>query len=153
MEINAVEQTTKVFKDATVYYQGEMGMGVRPIVCKSVTITTGVKYAQYNDAIRVQFLEKGKRKERAFMLTYRPWLRIVATKDAISPDASLVPVSANASVSVSRSRYMSCDPRWQTDFENKLAETGITVLYEIGAGDREGELIERYLKLDETRVA
>ena len=58
--------------------------GISVTTCKSVKLTTGVKYAQYNDAIRVEYLEKGKRNARMFVLAENnPWLRVIDNAVAI----------------------------------------------------------------------
>lgn len=124
------------FSDVAVYRTGEM-FGVARTDCRTLVIRTGQKYAQYNDAIRIEYLERGKRNMRSFMLTYRPWLRVMSLKDAVRPDGALV-----ASGDGSRAtRYLSCDPRYATDFEDKIE--GLPILYSVGAGDREGEFLAR----------
>lgn len=48
-------------------YRGGM-FGISRTNCKTMTIKTGQKYAQYSGAVRVEYLEKGKRKPHALML-------------------------------------------------------------------------------------
>lgn len=135
--------TPKTFKNVTIYRSSAM-FGISKTDCKSVTVKTGQKYAQYTDAVRVEYLEKGKRTLRAFILDYKPWLRIVETKHAIAPDDPMVPNGDGSSAS----RYTSCDPRWETDFETKLDAFGVRLLCSIGAGDREGEHLDRCIAMD-----
>lgn len=56
----AAPETMK-FQNVTMYRAGEMIGGIHATVCKSIEITFGVKYAQYNDAVKVVYLEKRKR--------------------------------------------------------------------------------------------
>lgn len=125
------EQTTHEFENVTIYRTGMFGVGA--LACKTVKVTTGVKYAQYENAIRVEYLEKGKRTRRAFILDYKPWLRVVDSKVAIAPDEAIVKQENGSSVS----RYTSFDPRYMTDFEDGLVAKGVPVLLSIGEGDRE----------------
>jgi hypothetical protein len=60
----------------TLYISGMFG--VSSINCKWLHVTTGVKYAQYDNAIRVEYIEPRKRNGRRLMLDYKPWLRISA---------------------------------------------------------------------------
>ncbi len=144
--MNAIEELTPkpeskelTFTNVAIYRSGAM-FGVNRTDCKEVKVTLGVKYAQYNDAVRVEYLEKGKRTKRAFVLSYSPWLRICALKDAVTP-ASAMDSNGDGS---STSRYTSCDPRYETDFEDSTLET--PWLVSIGAGAREGAHLERCLK-------
>lgn len=135
----STEPQTFTFDHCTMYRTGEMSFGVHRTDCRKVIVTTGQKYAQYKDAIRVEYIAKGTRKARYFLMTYKPWIRIIATGDAIEPDVPMVDQGNGSSVS----RYTSCDPRWETDFEDKLEASGVRLLCSIGAGDREGEHVER----------
>lgn len=130
----------KTFNDVALYLKGEFMGNVHRIDCKEVTVTTGVKYAQHDDAVNVSFLRKGKRKRQGTLLTHKPWLRIIAAGAAVDTDPMLVPASHGGSGG--RSRYLSCDPRWATDFEDRIAGM-MGVLLEIGAGEREGEFLDR----------
>lgn len=58
--------------------------------CRSLTVETGVKYAQYNNAVRVTWLAKGKRKARATVLTYNPFLIVVETRRATGDVAEVI---------------------------------------------------------------
>lgn len=137
------EPETFTFENVTIYRSSAM-FGVARQDCRTVTIKTGQKYAQYTDAVRVEYLEKGKRTPRAFMLDYKPWLRVVETRHAIKPDAAMVPQGDGSSVS----RYTSHDPRWETDFEEKLEASGVRLLCSIGIGDREGDHLDRCRAID-----
>ena len=117
----------KEFSNVVLYLKG--GFGVSTTACKVLKITTGVKYAQYDNATRVEYVEKGKRKPVGCMLTYDPWARVMAEKDAVNPEDPLVKDGQ-----FSRSRYGSFDPRYTTDFEDRIV--GVPTLYSVGEGKR-----------------
>lgn len=119
-------EKTQEFQNVKLYLSGMFG--VVSTTCKTLKITTGVKYAQYDNATRIEYVEKGKRLGRRLILDYKPWLLVVDQKNAINPhdgDGSKV------------SRYTSFDPRYQTDFEDGLAAKGTPILLSIGEGYRE----------------
>lgn len=146
IQVPLAAPTTTTFDNITMYRDGMIGLA--RIDCRSMTVTTGVKFAQYNDAVRVEYVEKGKRKGHSFMLGHGKWLRVVDTANAIDTQALVkMPSVPGSGVECRQSRYASCDPRWETDFEDELARLGISVLYSIGAGEREGELVEQYRKM------
>jgi len=138
------------FENVTMYRAGEMLGGVHAMTCKTLEVTFNVKYAQYNDAVKVIYMEKGKRTLRGFTLSGpQRWLRVCATKDAITPDPAMVPGDSGvAGMTCKVSRYTSCDPRYQTDFEDKADAAGVTWLLAIGAGAREGDHLARCLAMD-----
>ncbi len=147
------EPEKKTFENVTMYRTGEFLGGIHATVCKSLELTFNVKYAQYNDAVEVRYIEKGKRNMRGFTLCGASrWLRVCSVKEAIEPDSAMVPSeSSTPGMTCKVSRYTSCDPRYQTDFEDKAA--GVNWLVAIGAGDREGDHLERCLAMDEKAVA
>lgn len=124
-----MDETTQDFQNVTLYLCGMFG--VQSTTCKTLKITTGVKHAQYDNAIRVEYVEKGKRNGRRMVLDYKPWLRVLNPKDAIKPADPLVANGDGSKVS----RYTSFDPRYQTDFEDQLVS--VPVLLSIGEGERE----------------
>lgn len=127
-------------------YHNTGSFAPRRIDCRKLIVTTGVAYAQYNDAVRVEYVEKGKRTPHAFIMGYRPWIRVCEIKDAVKEPESLVPAGSAPGVTCQRSRYTSCDPRWKTDFEDATAE--VRWLVSIGVGDREGDHLERCRAID-----
>lgn len=129
-----MEETTS-YVNVAMYRAGIFGIARTD--CKTVEVTTGVKYAQYDNAIRIKYLEKGKRKPQAFILSHDPWLRLISPAEGVSP---VDPMQRNGNGSA-MSRYSSCDPRYVTDFEDSIA--GIPVVLTIGAGAREGAHLER----------
>lgn len=112
----------ETFQNVTIYISGMFG--ISRIDCKTLSVESGVKYAQYNNAYRVRFLEKGKRKERGMILDYKPFLVVLDTKHAVNPDNTTEHADGNSGL-------LSYDPRFEPDFI-KLIE-GLPVLYSIGA--------------------
>ena len=120
------------FENVALYRVGMFG--VSRVDCRTLLIETGMKYAQYDNASRVTYLEKGKRKAHGFMLAERePWLRVIDGKHAITPDSAMVSTGYGSSTI---SRYTSMDSRYVTDFEDKLATAGAPILFETGKGHR-----------------
>lgn len=121
---------TLTFNNAALFRAGMFG--IHRIDCKTITVTTGVKYAQYNDAIKVEYLEKGKRKTCAFIMDYAPWARVVPSSAPLRPEDPFVDHEDGSR----RGRYSACDPRWQTDFEDRIEMLGTPVLWSVGKGKR-----------------
>jgi hypothetical protein len=122
--------------------------GVRQITCRTLEVKTGQKYAQYDNAIRIKFVQAGQRTPRGIVLDYDPWLRIVASGPmAPKPEDPLDTRGDGSKVS----RYCSHDPRYVTDFEDKLVASGVPVLMAIGAGRREKcmRCVDRIAETDE----
>lgn len=114
------DRTPKLHTQAsTIYYKG--GYGMAKIECRELLIETG-PYAQYEQAVFVTFIPKGSRKPRAFVQTYQPSLVALVGHGHLDPDDPMLPLrEVGDGVSVSRGRYLSCDPRWNSDFDAKLA--------------------------------
>jgi hypothetical protein len=110
-----------------------VGHGVLRIDCKILVVKTQQNHAQYDDAIEYQYLEKRKRYPRGGFLTGgAKWLRVVPLASAIDADDFLVPDGPH----FYRSRYVSYDMRYITDFEDKLTAAKVPVLFSEGAGHR-----------------
>jgi hypothetical protein len=109
-------------------------MGI--IKCEGKLVDHGTqKYAQYDAAPFVNFIPKGKRNVRGFVQAeYKPSLLILAGHGHPEPDSMFGVETPNeaGTAFTSRSRYMSCDPRWQSDFDARidayLARTGAEVV-------------------------
>jgi hypothetical protein len=112
---------TKVYENVTLYVCTMFGF--HPTLCKSVEVTTGVKYAQHENATRVTFVEKGKRKIRGF-ISYgfgsgggRENSFIIL--DGFHPDFTggwLIPTADGNRISA----HASCDRQWDYDFNKAL---------------------------------
>lgn len=115
--------TTLNFTNVSIYREGMFGLS--RVDCRTLTVLTNQKYAQYKDAVRGQYVERGKRKAVSFVLGgCERWLVVLPTGEAIDPDTSLMVDGSGNCVS----RYSSCDPRWRSDFEAKLAASGVKPL-------------------------
>lgn len=138
------------FDNVAMYRPGEFIGGIHKTICNTIEVTFGVKYAQYDDAVQVRYIEKGKRNMRAFVLCGASrWLRVCKTNEAIEPAPSMVPAeSSTPGTTVKVSRYTSCDPRYQTDFEDAADAAGVNWLVAVGIGDREGAHLDRCLAMN-----
>lgn len=125
------KQTT--FWNCVLYLASEFMGNIVRRDCRSVTITEGVKYAQYNNAIKVEYTPKAARKLHCFYLTYRPFLVVLRAEEAVEPDSmtgSDAPGS-NLGVTLSESRYFCFDDRWESDFVARLAAKNIQPLFQV----------------------
>jgi hypothetical protein len=122
------------FNDCALYMASDMMGNVIRRDVRSVTITTGQHYAQYDNAIKVEYVEKRARKSRGFYLTYKPFLVLLSARDAIDPDfmVELDTHSERNGVTLSKSRYSSFDSRWESDFTATLAAKNIRPLFQVG---------------------
>src|SRR4051812_46324576 len=106
---------TQTFKDCTMYVQAGMLGNILAISCREVRVTTGVSYAQYPNAIKVHFLEKGKRKMQGTVLAYKPYMMIAAglTPPVVPPSALGDPEpGCTPGVTVRVGRHSACSPEW-----------------------------------------
>jgi hypothetical protein len=115
----------QTFENVTFYIRGDFFGNIHRTDVKELSIETGVRYAQYNNAIVVRFT---KTRGRSFRITldYKPFLVVLKRTDAFDPDEMLVPPDASGA---QHSRYLSHDPRWQSDFFAQIAQRGITPLF------------------------
>ncbi len=114
------------YENVTMYLAGEM-FGVRRYDCRTLEVWEA-PYAQWPKALYLKWCEPRKRKGRSMAQGYRPWVVVVRRADAIEPGSSMVLQDDGSSIS----RYASCDERYRTDFEEKLASAGVEPLLEIG---------------------
>lgn len=124
------EEATR-FEKATIYTVSEFtGMVTRTEV-RSGKAYIG-RYAQYEKAVRVSFIPKGKRTLRAFARGSRPYVLILEGHGHPEPESFTEPVEGDQ-VTITRSRYTSCDPRFVTDFiemiSSYLVENSITPVF------------------------
>lgn len=108
----AEKEQAQYFANVALYFIG--AFGAQRIDCKEAAVKTGMKYAQYNNATQVVYLEKGKRKAMQRMLDYKPYLAIADIKDAIPTDSGLV---AHAGGRITQ--YASFDPRYAIDWHEQ----------------------------------
>jgi hypothetical protein len=114
--MNATETTTDatVYENATLYFRGGAGNFVK-VKAKWIRVRIA-PYAQYANAVHVTYVEKGKRRERGFVLSYKPEAVIAAGHDTPDPDGLYTPIYETADVTVSKGRYMSASEGWTKDF-------------------------------------
>lgn len=118
-------------KPVTIYRHGMFG--VSKIEARSLEVTTE-DYAQYKNASKVVFVEKGKRKAMGFHVTNRDYCLILEGHGHLDPPSWLTPVSKEGGFIVTKSKYASYDPRYLSDFKAEFAaymaaNPGATVLH------------------------
>jgi hypothetical protein len=115
--------TTQTYTNVTLYAPtGVMSSNLVKFECRTLRVEVG-PYAQYAAAVRLTYVPKGSRKEREHVETYRPCAVILAGHGHMCPDGLFDESTrkTEGDISTVRSRYLSCDPRWQGDFDAKLA--------------------------------
>ena len=98
--------------------------GVNEHICRNITIHTGFRYAQYNNAVVVSFTEKGKRKPKALVFTPGQYVLVVDLK-APTPADPLEQVAGGRA-----SRYPSYDKRYLEEHDQLLASSGAVILWD-----------------------
>lgn len=117
---------TKTLKNVTLYTKGDpmcINLGnTRKIECRTLTIEIG-PYAQHENAVKLTWIAKGQRREREMVQTTFANAVVLAGHGHLDPDGAFLPERPGATpgVTVTQSRYRSCDSRWQGDFSAKLA--------------------------------
>ncbi len=107
-------------KKVTIYSGGGM-FGITRYEAKLVAHGTK-PYAQYEAAPFVHFVEKGKRTTRGIVQGYAPFILILDGHGHPEPDEGFVDADiSNTGMTCRRSRYASCDPRYQTDFNSLIS--------------------------------
>lgn len=105
--------------NVTLYLGTEMA--VRRIDCRSLDITRPFQYAQYDNAVNLTFIPKGKRSPCERFLSPKSFFYVLPTPLAIEPAGMFGPATTTADgVQMAQSRYISCDPRWVSDFLAEL---------------------------------
>jgi hypothetical protein len=106
----------------TMYVRSEFGMGIRKIEAREATVDVK-PYAQYARGIFVEFKRARERRARWFVQAYGPSLVILDGWGHPDPDGMWDESTRSSvgEVETVRGRYAACDPRWQGDFDAKLA--------------------------------
>ena len=114
--------TTQTYTNVTLYAPMGMSSNIVKIECRTLRVEI-CPHAQYASAVCFYFVPKGKRTERFHIETYRPCAVILAGHGHMDPDGLFDESTrkTEGNISTVRSRYLSCDPRWQSDFDAKLA--------------------------------
>lgn len=119
-EVPAVSE----FFNATIYFKSDI-LGISNVDCRSVKVEI-LPYAQYDRALKLTYVPKGKRNERSQWITFRPFLVVVPTTSAVAVNNWNAPEQGSTpGVTITKSRYGSCDPRWITDFTSNLGDTPV----------------------------
>jgi hypothetical protein len=111
------------FESVTIYTDGDFWGNIHRIDATKARIWVG-PYAQYQNAVFVEFVRVGKRKQESFVRTGDPYVVVVPSEAAIEPDGLYVETSDG----VSPTRYSTADPRWREDFDKKLQLSMIHIL-------------------------
>jgi hypothetical protein len=79
-------------------------------------------YAQYPDAPFVKFVPKGKRNPRGWVEGFQPYCVVLSGHGLpVGPESWLDEMPESTSgMKCERSRYASCDSRYETDFNTRL---------------------------------
>ena len=100
----------------TLYLQSSMLGSYTKIEATNIKITTG-RHAQYDCAVHVRFVPKGKRSLRGFVQDYHPTLVVLEGWGHFDPDDAFVRTSETSSIT----RHSSFSEEWETEFDAKLA--------------------------------
>lgn len=104
-------------RKVTIYTKSGFGDIVK-IEARLREIVMGKKFAQYNNAVKVVFTKKRKRKLSAMMLTHNPYMVIVDGWNNLDPEDMFGKASIESGVEVKRSKYACFDDRYATDFDD-----------------------------------
>jgi hypothetical protein len=117
--------------------------GYRRVECKEVTIERK-RYAQHDNALIVEYVEKGKRKPHGFACySFRrraegqapgegTTLPFVVVDTTIEEPATFESVGEG----MTRTRHLSCSPVWDQEFDQALRASGARVLFDGRDGGR-----------------
>lgn len=125
----------------TIYRAGGVMGNVTKVEARSVDVER-VPYAQYRNAIKLQFVPKGARKARGVVETYRSSLLVLEGWGHPDPAGIFDESTAETvdGVTTVRGSYRAFDDAWARDFDAKirahLEATGARVLW-----DTRGEVI------------
>lgn len=103
----------------TVYTNGVFGVSKQEV--KLLDFGTK-KYAQYNNAVFVHFIKKGKRKPEGFVKGYKPYMLILEGINHPEPADAFGPVQVKGDLETKMTRFSSFDDRYLTEFDEKISE-------------------------------
>lgn len=124
-----------------VLYIGGM-FGYRRVECRSVSIVRK-PWAQFDRALVVEYVEKGKRKAHGFVC-YSFRRRTEGEAPGIGTNTPFVVVDSTVDEpatfedipSGTRTRHLSCDPAWDREFDDVLTKSTARVLFDGRNGGR-----------------
>lgn len=110
-------QTKLNERRVTIYLRGEFFGNIHRIEASAYAVEVG-RYAQYPAAVHCAFRPKGCRRVRGTAQGYEPSLLILDGWGHPEPASMMTePESTSSGTVVQVSRYMSCSPEWQSDFD------------------------------------
>ncbi len=120
----------KRFENVAIYTDDDLWGNIRRIDARQATIWIG-PYAQYQNAVFVEFVGVGKRKGESFVREDDPYVVVVPLDRAVEPDELYFETKG----SVSAARYSTTDPRWRKDFDLKLQLSSAPILADYRSKD------------------
>ena len=104
-------------QEKVTIYAGSGMFGVHKIEGKLIAHGRK-KFAQYDNAPFIHFVEKGKRTPKGYCEGYKPFFLILKGHGHPNPDDPFVTNDLDGvpGMVIKKSRYASCDSRYQTDF-------------------------------------
>lgn len=127
----------------TIYLLGEFLSTVQKIECTKWDVRR-VKYAQYNDAVRTTFVQKGKRKAYQKTDGYRPFVLVLEGWGHLDPESGFTTIQAGSGVTASQSKYLAHSDGYAKDFNAQIAahieKTGAKVLADHREKNQEQEV-------------
>ena len=115
--------TTKIeFEKATIYTTGEFMGNIIKVEVRRGEVKVA-PYAQHTDAVHVRYVPKGKRNERGFVKSFKPFVLVLEGHG--HPDADSLYgyeyTSEDGEVTTSRGRHRSFDAAWVRDFRSLIS--------------------------------
>ena len=83
-----------------------------------------IKYAQYDNALCVRFVEKGKRKQREIIEYFQPWMMIVESEQPLNDLSGFDKVSQNGNVIRSQQMMVS-----NSQFEQFVKDNNAKIIF------------------------
>lgn len=105
----------------TIYHKSDLMGNIIKTEARLVEHGTR-KYAQYDNAVFVNFVPKRKRKVRGLIATSRPYVLILEGWGHPDPDSLFGPAerSETTGVGFARGRYSAFSGGWVADFEKRI---------------------------------
>ena len=110
----------------TLFWMSDFGFGIRSIACREIKVEI-VKYAQYDDAVKITYLQKGKRKHRVMLKGYRPWFVVVKGHEINQIKPDMEPLNDEMSMS----RHTSFDESWKIEADAYIAALSNEILFKV----------------------
>lgn len=115
-EVHKFENVT-MYTTGNVLYPCVVRIDVREVALRIAP------YAQHERSVYIDYLPKRARLHR-ILIVLHSYVIVVPTKHAIDPDGLFLPAVGRTS----ETRYKITDPRWRTDFDEKLSRANVPIL-------------------------